>query len=66
MDISQVNDLLKWCDLWSRSIISKWSFEANDLDHFFDLDLLKSDLLQLWEGERKKPSQITAFHDAVL
>ena len=30
-----------------RSIFSKWSFKANDLDHFFDLDLLKSDLLQL-------------------
>ena len=38
-DISEENDLLKWSDLWSRSIILKWSFEANDLDHFFDLDL---------------------------
>ena len=41
-DISGENDLLKWSDLWSRSIILKWSFESSDLDHFFDLDLWKN------------------------
>ena len=73
--ISQVNDLLKWSDLWSRSIISKWSFEDNDLDHFIYLDLLsrsfeKWSFFQLWfvglSCEARNDLSYPTLHEAKL